>query len=358
MNAATIAPSLVAGTKLLSILLTYRCTAACTDCGTFSGPLERTHVDLEAALSAISQARDAGFEAVVFTGGEPMMRRRELLICLDAAREAGLVSRIVTNGYWAKNERVAAARIAELVDHGLAEINVSTGDEHVRFVNVDLVARAVGAAARAGLVVAIMVEIHSAGSVTASTYREHPLIAALPAELASKIRIAESPWMPVDPSQPREYPPGVAVTRQNVASRSGCSSVLSSYTLQADDSLTACCGLGVRTVPELRLHARRPDNTPDLAGAIAEAESDIMKLLLHYVGPEKILAWASEKNPDITWEGTYAHTCHACLRLYHDPMVRETIRDHYEELLTDLVGAIAIDEVMLGDHPGAPTQRT
>jgi organic radical activating enzyme len=337
------ASSVISAPKLLSILLTYQCTAACSDCGTFSSPQEDTHLDTELALRAIRQAPEAGFGVVVFTGGEPTMRWPALLRCLEEAHAQELSTRVVTNGYWAKTPAAARRRVATLVEHGLDELNVSTGDQHARFVPVEAVARAAAAGAEAGCNVAVMVEIHDEAVVTADTFRSHEVITTLPDEVAGRIVFTESPWMPVDHTVQRDYPEGVAVTADNIGMRTGCQSVLHSYTLQADGGLTACCGLGVRTIPELRVG----DENNDLVGAIEEAESDVLKLLVHYIGPEKLLRWAATKDPDIVWEGLYAHTCHACLRLYHDPRVGRVVNEHHRELLGDLVAAMVIDEAMV-----------
>ena len=69
-----------------------------------------------------------------------------------------------------------------------------------------------------------------------------------------------------------------------------------------------------------------------------------MKLWIHYKGPEKILAWAAEKNPTIVWENMYAHRCQACHRIYKDPEVSNVVREHYAELLADVLQSAWLDE--------------
>jgi len=81
-----------------------------------------------------------------------------------------------------------------------------------------------------------------------------------------------------------------------------------------------------------------------LQNAIRDAESDFLKLLLHYKGPEKLLAWAASKNSEITWENFYAHKCQSCLRIYKDPKVGSVIREYHSELISDVLQAAWMEE--------------
>ena len=64
-----------------------------------------------------------------------------------------------------------------------------------------------------------------------------------------------------------------------------------------------------------------------------------MKRWIRVEGPERILAWAADRDPSTEWEGMYAHHCQACLRLYKDEAVRTVIRDHHREKVADVVYA-------------------
>jgi hypothetical protein len=121
-----------------------------------------------------------------------------------------------------------------------------------------------------------------------------------------------------------------------------CSNVLQTYTVQADGQVGACCGIGMRAIPELNVASvREPDF---LRRAIETAENDFLKVWVHYKGPDQILAWAASKDPSILWEGMYAHRCQACARLYRDPAVARVIRNHYQELIADVIQTAWMDE--------------
>jgi hypothetical protein len=334
--------SIYKGPRTLSVMLTYACPAACKNCGTVSSPNDKNHVDLRTILSAIDQATELQFANVVFTGGEATLRWDDLLTSIKHATGKGLRTRLVTNAYWATSPEEALRRVRLLTDAGLNEINFSTGDEHVRFIPMDQVAYAVAASLEQSLAISVMIELRAERNITRDKFLSHPVIQSLPAELTKLVNILESPWMPLNPSKQEQYPEGVAINSDNVHAQKGCDSVLQSYVLAGDGRVAACCGLGMRLIKELNVGLSKGEDF--LARTIEDSENDFFKVLLHYRGPERILAWAASKNKDIKWENMYAHKCQACIRIYKDPVVRETVKQHYTELYASTLQAIWLEE--------------
>lgn len=334
--------------KILSIMPTYTCPAACTHCGTLSSPQERSNISLDTILSSIRQAKELSFGLVVFTGGEATLRWKDLLRGLSYARELSLPTRLVTNAHWAHTQETARRKVDELIAAGLTEINYSTGDEHVRFVPFERVVHATVAALERELSLHVMVEYRAERTVTRDTLLGHPTIEALPPERREALRITESPWMPLDPLVRERYGRGDVANRHNVGLRTGCESVLHTYVVQADGRVGACCGLGLRLIREMNVG--RAEGDTFLAEAIAHTESDFLKLWIHYKGPEKILAWAAEKDPDIGWEDMYAHNCQACQRLYKDPRIARVIREHYDEMIAEVVQSAWLQDAYIPEH--------
>ena len=321
---------------------TYTCTAACKNCGTLSSPRERTNLTLNVMLSAIQQARELNFANIVFTGGEATLRWKDLLQAIEYAHSLGMPTRLVTNAHWAHSIEIAQKRLTDLIQHGLSEINYSTGDEHIRFVPLDKVIYATVSALTLKLPVHIMVEYKKNRTIRKADILEHPLLSNFLKFKDDLLNITESPWMPLNPMTVEEYPPEDTVNLKTVTLREGCDNVLQTYTLQADGNIGACCGLGLRLVKELNTSHIQKEFF--LRQAIEEAENDFLKLWIHYKGPEKILAWAAEKNPTIVWENMYAHRCQACHRIYKDPEVSNVVREHYAELLADVLQSAWLDE--------------
>jgi len=147
------------------------------------------------------------------------------------------------------------------------------------------------------------------------------------------VRVIESPWMPLSGDEHYAYPHG-AVDTTNLASQHGCDSVLTTTTVAADGRIAACCGIGARLIPELQIGQA---GVTSLSEADAIASNDFIKRWIRVEGPHRILAWASNIDRQIEWEGKYAHQCQACLRLYQDDRVRRVIRDHYREKVPDIL---------------------
>lgn len=337
--------SIFKGRRTLSIMPTYTCPAACSSCGTLSSPREKTNLDTQSIKKAILQAKDLDFYNVVFTGGEATLRWDDLLDCIEFAANLNFPTRLVTNAHWARNFDYAERRIDALINSGLSEINYSTGDEHVRFIPITRVIIASVVAAKRNLPVHVMVEYKKERTISRGDVLTNALITDLPDEVRSLIKVIESPWMPLDHTVREEYTNTYDVlSKENLTLKKGCDNILQTYTIQADGNIAACCGLGMRLIPELQVGTV---SQKDLASVIEESESDFLKLWIHYAGPEKILAWAASKDNTIEWENIYAHHCQVCQRIYKDPKVVNIIRQYHEEVIADVLHSIWIDEEYL-----------
>lgn len=331
--------------RVLSLMPTYQCTAACTHCGTLSHPKDYTKLSREQLFSAIDQAAASAYDMVVFTGGEATLSKH-LFDGIRYATQHKLATRLVTNGWWGKAQHSRTRMLTNLKEAGLTEINLSTGDEHSKFVPVETVATCAYSAVEAELTTAIMIEVRQKRRVTEATFRALPKIQDLYSHFRPGLfRIIESPWMPLDGNSFEDYEAEQLVNRENVRARGGCDSVLKTTTIQADGQISACCGIGVRLIPELQLGYV---GEMSLSEADQAAENDFLKRWLRAEGPEKILAWASEVDPDIHWENMYAHRCQACIRLYKDPKVRKVVLEQYETKMVDVL----FTEWLLYDYKG------
>jgi len=237
----------------------------------------------------------------------------------------GLTARLVTNGWWAKNAAAAERWVIQLMDAGLAELNVSTGDQHARFVSVDKVVNAACAAVRGGLRTTILIELVETRAVTRAAFEQLDSIASLRRDFPpTLLSIYESPWMPLDSGVTEGYPNGLAVNRGNLARRGPCDNVLQTITISPDGVIGACCGIGMRSISELQLG--HIDNTT-LSTACRDGDSNALMQRLRFEGPERILASAAEIDPRIHWEDMYAHRCQACRRVFLDPAVRSVLQN-------------------------------
>lgn len=298
--------------KLLCVMLTFQCTAECENCGTVSSPRDQTWLAPERALAAIDEAADLDYTGVVFTGGEATLAGPVLTQAMRHAASRSFPVRLVTNGHWAVDDISAESMLFEWMCAGLCELNVSTGDRHARFVPLESAVRAASAADRLSLPVTVLVEHADHDEITAATVRERLE--------GTSVRILEWVWSSLA-ALPKTTLRG-AVNRSNLNQCTGCDGIFSNTTVQPNGLISPCCGLGIRFIPDLQIGRLGSDRLED---AVRRAEEDRLKRRIREEGPERILAWAAGRDPRIQWENLYVHRCHACVRLYKDPMVREVL---------------------------------
>ncbi len=322
--------------RTLSVMLTYRCNAECADCGTLSNPRIQEKLSKIEVVAAIKQAKKLGFRNVVFTGGEATIYGDLLKTGIKTATQKGLMTRLVTNGVWAKNIDRAKEKISEWISLGLDEINLSTGDEHQRFVPQEFIINAIEASIELNARCLLMIEKFRGSKVNKENFLNDSSINE--AYKKGQFSIIESPWMPLDPGLERDYESGETAHSKNLASFGGCDSVLQTYVLGPDPGVYSCCGIGARNIPELCSQNKFDlHNQNSLEDIIFNAEQDFLKLWIRAEGTEKILSWCSEKDNSVKWENMYAHKCQACLRVYSDEKIASIIRNNFSEKIPDIV---------------------
>jgi hypothetical protein len=107
-----------------------------------------TYEQIESALSQLF----ANYKmlVIVFAGGEPTLLGKDLYKAISYCRANKVVSRIVTNAYWAHSIEAARQKCAELKEAGLDELNISMDDYHEPYVPFERVKLAHQAAVEAG----------------------------------------------------------------------------------------------------------------------------------------------------------------------------------------------------------------
>lgn len=337
--------------KTLSVMPTFACPAECSNCGTMSGPLDKNKLTFNEIKDGIDQAAELDFLNVVFTGGEPTLQWENLIKAISYSKSKGLLTRLVTNAHWARNHATALKKITTLAESGLDEINFSTGDEHARFVPIENVITAIKVSREKGYVPGLMIELKKERGISKEILLSHKLFVEYGLKMEDVI-ISESPWMPLNPYDDTSYQQKIVANKENIHNYEGCDSILQTYVLQANGSIGSCCGLGMRVLAELQV--ANANENKFLNKAINEAEQDIMKLMLKYIGPEKILHWVAENNKNIKWENMYAHKCQACLRLYNDNEISDFILENYNKLLPDLISSIYLEEILVREKLSDP----
>jgi hypothetical protein len=329
---------MVLGPNCITILPTYQCTAACTNCCFGSHPWVKGRIPQAEILRYIHEAASIPtIKLVVFSGGESFLLKGDLEEALSLATSLGLSTRCVTNAWWAVSRASAREFLAPYVAAGLADLRISAGDNHQVYIPLARVLYAARAAYDHAIDVVVTVEYTIERSITAETLRGDPLFSEIFSEQeTARLLIRESPWLPMDTDN---APLGAidldtVLNSHNAASRSGCRSILTTLVATPQQELYACCGLTFQQTPELRLGLLSEKSMPNM---YRDATEDFLKIWLAVDGPEKILAWAASYDPSLEWENRFIHQCGACRFMYRDEKVRRVIRDHAAEVVPDVL---------------------
>lgn len=115
--------------------MTNTCQISCDHCITDSSPTARGDLSWEEIESAVRSAA-SHVDGVCVTGGEALIRRSLTLKTIRLTRELGLISSLVTNGYWARREAFARRTLDDLTEAGLHKLAVSYDSYRERFLKI------------------------------------------------------------------------------------------------------------------------------------------------------------------------------------------------------------------------------
>ncbi|WP_456456702.1 radical SAM protein [Nitratifractor sp.] len=84
---------------------TNRCNLACRHCYSYADPNSEDFLSTEFILDSIPELLKAGIRFVIFSGGEPLIRK-DIFEIAEAMREAGIVTYLSTNGLYVNGKNV------------------------------------------------------------------------------------------------------------------------------------------------------------------------------------------------------------------------------------------------------------
>lgn len=128
----------------LTFITTYTYSAACKNCCLNCNPKRRERLKISKMKRYLRQAVELypTLKILVLSGGECFLLGEDLDKIVKYASQKGLFVRVVTNGFWAKTFKKAYLRLNKLVQLGLSEVNLSTGNEHQEWVSYDSIVNA------------------------------------------------------------------------------------------------------------------------------------------------------------------------------------------------------------------------
>lgn len=337
----------------ITFLTTNTCTAECGHCSVNSGKKRRGALTAADMIKTIDQTRAiAPLKLVIFAGGEPTLLGNELLNTLAYADSIGILTRMVTNAHWATSEANAVAKLIELREAGLHELNISCDDYHTPFIPTDRIRHAWQASKGLGFSAVV---IASAGGADA----------VLTPERIKQV-IGDNPSLVYEdldgnlPAQPSPSPDGAIRLLSNAnLSRLGrgvqnvpvsslrfpknqrdldqpCMWIRKSPAISPENRLLSCCGMEAARKRHLDYGDLR---TEDVGTIFKRAEQDIVVQMLAKVGPYRLMKLLKTLEPDVLFWDEYSGVCEVCAHIFERDSVAQLLRKH--ESVLHMLGSLS-----------------
>lgn len=151
----------------VGLLLTNKCNIKCDHCWLDSGPKRNEEMKYDEAERYIDQIDEINsIKWISFTGGEPLLRYKELLKLVKYASYKNFYTECVTNCYWASSPSKSMEILEPLADLGLNVINISSDDFHQKYIPFKNVVYCYQAARDLNLKIVIMCMITKTSTLT------------------------------------------------------------------------------------------------------------------------------------------------------------------------------------------------
>ncbi|MFX1452603.1 MAG: radical SAM protein [Promethearchaeota archaeon] len=138
--------------KSVDFLITFKCPAKCKHCSYKAGPERRGFIKPKKSSQYLKElVKMDPLQSVWIHGGEPFLYFEYLEKILTEAKQKEIPKRgLITNCFWAKNEKIAALKLKRLKEAGLTTMTFSFDCFHQEFIPLDCVKNALKAAVALG----------------------------------------------------------------------------------------------------------------------------------------------------------------------------------------------------------------
>lgn len=322
----------------VGLITTTQCTAACKDCCFGCNQKNHATMDYDMIIKAIDNAVNSysDIKLIVLTGGECFLLGEEILAnVIRHIHKLGLLSRIVTNAFWATSFKKAYKSLLYLHECGLTEINVSTGDEHLKWVPFDNIINAIVASVRNKIPISVNIE-----SSIYKSFGNKDLMNDCRIQKyldSGLIYIVNGHW--VSSSQTESDKTNREFAYISSGNTLRCTSIFISPSILPDGSVIACCGLTSQDHKSLTLGNIL---SSDLSCIFEKSIYDFIKLWIYTDGPFSLLKFCNEVNPQLPAIDRELHICEYCKLLYTNEDYFSTLNEHYRSKIPSLVSKYKI----------------
>jgi len=298
--------------QMLAISPTHKCSASCENCCFACSPNISHIMDKEVVKSHINNSLSEfpSIKVLVITGGECFMLGDDLTDIIHYANTFNIVTRVVSNAFWATTYEIAFQRLKKLVDVGLTEINFSTGDNHLASVKIENIENAILASVALDINnICISIECHPDSYFSISDLLNNSRLKHLID--VNRIMIMNASWMKFkessEPLNVNEVPLNVIDTKRP------CRNLYMGININPYDQLLACCGLTVEYNKYLKLGDLKQN---DIKTLYNNQFDDLFKFWLFVDGPEYIYEKVMDKRQ--IQKKYFPHECAYCIELIKD----------------------------------------
>jgi len=332
---------LILKTRQLVVLTTNKCTAQCEHCVMNASPNREDSLTFTQISTVLDKLCALNLlDVVVFSGGEPMLLGEELLDTIAYADGLGLITRIVTNGYWALSPEKARKNLTELREAGLQEINISADDEHLPYVpfeHVEYIWRAskgmgfrsvvIANSSRPGSRINPTFIMERLGEELPLRFDEHGHQQPLPQPQENGTVYLLSNGTIQHVGRAKEY-----IDRDKIlytSQEGGCPSALRQPALSPKGYLVACCGIEINHNCLLNIGDIAKHTVEDL---ILRADNHVILNAIALLGPSFLKRVIEYYAPEVPFFERYASLCQLCDHIFNRPAAVDILLDHCAEL--------------------------
>lgn len=295
---------------VLTLVTTHKCTVSCSSCCFNCSPSRTESMELSDLKEYVDISINSfpSIEVVVLTGGETFLLGLETLADLIKyiKTKYGKITRIVSNGFWAKSAEITRKTLLRLFEVGLDELNLSTGDVHLMHVSLKNILNVIHIHERNDFLknLSIAVEDHENSKFD---YKKMQSILTHLYPDSYKTVILHSPWIELDKKEDNII--HSLETSLSPSQGQGCYSLYNGIQVTPTGQILACCGFAAEYSPLLKMGSIR-DNKDNLKVYLEEQYSDYLKMWLMVEGPRAIYTQLTDKYPKEN-----LHDCEICLHL-------------------------------------------
>ena len=279
---------------------------------------------------------------VVFTGGECFLLKDELYKAIAFANSLGLITRCVTNAFWGRTKKLADESVAKLIKAGISEINISTGVDHQKWVTAKSVKRAALTLINSKIITLITVEKDTEDSNCLNSFINDSIFRKALNENYQLFKIQSNSWMPFHAD---------AETRgdqsKHVNLKNGCGQLFNNTVVTPHNELSACCGLTLEHIPEMKLGKLKNENLSD---TYFSQFSDFLKIWISVDGPLNIIEKVMGKDFVTNNLQMASHECQVCAFLHKNEEVKRKLTAAYPAHVKIVLAQFGLKKVIEKDQ--------